>query len=114
MPVRQRLLAPGGWSSRTGPFLAPRLRLEPNPTCYLHTARSYAFLQTYLEAGIPESVSQRLTGRRQGGDRGIPLMEELGYMRNLFYGFHLVSCEDIGMRIWTRIPGFRCRFSWIR
>ena len=80
------------------PFLAPRLRLEPNPTYYLRTARSYAFLQTYLEAMVPEPVSRRLTGRRQGGDRGIPLMEELEYVRKLFYGFHLLSCEDIGMR----------------
>jgi len=80
------------------PIIALRLRLEPNPTYYLRTGRSYAFLQTFLEATIPPSVAERLTGRREGGYRDVPLFKELEYMRNLFYGFHLVSCEDIGMR----------------
>jgi hypothetical protein len=77
--------------------LAPRLRVEPNPTFYLRTARAYSFLLTYLEATIPEQLNEVLYGRREGGSRELPLFEELAYMRKLFYGFHLISCEDIGM-----------------
>jgi hypothetical protein len=78
--------------------LSPRLRVEPNPTFYLRTARAYAFLQTYLEATLPKEVLVRLTGRREGGPRGMALADELEQMKKLFYGLHLTSCEEIGMR----------------
>lgn len=86
-------------SAPATPFfeLAPRLRVEPNPTYYLRTAWAYSFLQTYLEATVPEYVMERLLGRREGCTRELPLLDELEYMRKLFYGFHLVSFEDIGM-----------------
>jgi hypothetical protein len=91
----------GGFSKSAEPEspieLAPRLRVEPNPTYYLRTARAYSFLQTYLEVTIPQYVLEGLVGRSKGGVRGLPLLDELEYMRKLFYGFHLVSCEDIGM-----------------
>jgi hypothetical protein len=78
--------------------LKPRLRVEPNPTFFIRTARAYAFLQTYLEATIPEDVMKRLTGRKEGGSRSMPLADELEWIKRFFYGLHLLSCEDIGMR----------------
>lgn len=76
--------------------LAPRLRVEPNPTYYLRYARSYAFLQKFVVAEVEDPNSLR--GARQGGWRKLPLGDELEEMRLLFYGLHLVSCEDIGMK----------------
>jgi len=88
--------APSPRPPRTG--LPPRLRVEPNPTFYIRMARAYAFLQTYLESVIPDDIWKNLRGQRQGGQRDKPLREELEWTKNLFYGFHLISCEDIGMR----------------
>ncbi len=96
--VRQLALPSPGCAPRPSGEVAPRLRVEPNPTYYLRTARAYAFLQTYLESAIPGEVMKRLTGRRKAGERAMPLRPELDHIKSLFYGFHLVSCEDIGMR----------------
>lgn len=74
--------------------LPPRLRVEPNPSYYLRIARSYAFLQNFLEANVQDLNS--LPGFRAEGNRGKPLGEELESMRLLFYGLYFVSCEDIG------------------
>lgn len=79
-------------------LLSPRLRMEPNPTFYLRTARAYAFLQNFLAAVMPEGELARLHGLKQGGERAENLEAELERMKNLFYGLHLLCCEDIGMR----------------
>lgn len=76
--------------------LSPRLRIEPNPTYFLRYARSYAFLQKFLVSDVEDLNT--LHGARAGGWRGLPLGDELEEMRLLFYGLHLVSCEDIGMK----------------
>lgn len=76
----------------------PRLRLEPNPTYYLRTARSYAFLANFLESTLGESTLRSLKGLREGGDRGVDLHSELMSMRDLFYGLYLLSAEDIGLK----------------
>ncbi|MFO0952050.1 MAG: hypothetical protein U0835_13045 [Isosphaeraceae bacterium] len=76
----------------------PRLRLEPNPTYYLRTARSYAFLAGFLEASLGPDLLEKLHGQTQQGDRPAVLKAELAAMRDLFYGFHIVSAEDIGMK----------------
>ena len=96
--VRQLAPACGKAAPRPSGEVAPRLRVEPNPTYYLRTARAYAFLQTYLESAIPGDVMKRLTGRTRAGGRAMALGPELDHIKNLFYGFHLVSCEDIGMK----------------
>lgn len=80
------------------PQISPRLRLEPNPTCYLRYARSYAFLENLLPSVLPETRLKSLRGLKENGSRGQPLLEELAQLKNLFYGFHLLACEDIGLK----------------
>ncbi len=76
----------------------PRLRVEPNPTYFLRTARSYAFLANFLESTLGEETLKSLKGLREGGERGTDLDSELKSMRELFYGLYLLSAEDIGMK----------------
>jgi hypothetical protein len=75
----------------------PRLRVEPSPTYYLRTARSYDFLMNFLLAAAGEDGLASLHGLKEGGQRSKNLLEELRVMRELFYGFHLLCAEDIGM-----------------
>jgi hypothetical protein len=75
----------------------PRLRVEPCPTYYLRTARSYDFLLNFLLAAVGEDGLAALHGLKEGGERSKNLLEELRLMRELFYGFHMLSGEDIGM-----------------
>lgn len=74
----------------------PRLRVEPCPTFYVRTARSYAFLHEFLTASLGEETLRLLHGLKQGGQRETDLKMELAGVRDLFYGLYLVSCEDIG------------------
>jgi hypothetical protein len=76
----------------------PRLRLEPNPSFYVRTARTYAFLANFLEATLGAEALQKLHGLKQGGSRPKDLAGELHGMRDLFYGLYLVSAEDIGLK----------------
>jgi hypothetical protein len=78
--------------------IVPRLRLEPCPTYYLRTARAYSFLASFLESSVGVPALKRLHGLKQDGERSQDLYDELGSMRDLFYGFYLVSAEDIGMK----------------
>jgi hypothetical protein len=75
----------------------PRLRVEPCPSYYLRTARSYDFLLSFLLATVGEDGLASLRGLTEGGERTKTLLDELQLMRALFYGFHLLSVEDIGM-----------------
>jgi hypothetical protein len=76
----------------------PRLRIEPCPTFYLRTARAYAFLQNFLLATAGKERLAALHGLKQGGTREASLADELETIRLRFYGFYLISCEDIGMK----------------
>ena len=76
----------------------PRLRVEPNLTYFLRTARSYAFLANFLESTLGESTLKSLHGLREGGPREPDLHAELRSMRDLFYGLYLLSAEDIGVK----------------
>jgi hypothetical protein len=78
--------------------IAPRLRVEPAPSYYLRTARSYAFLQNILEASLGADVLESLHGLKKDGIREPALGRELESMKNLFYGLYLVSAEDIGLK----------------
>ena len=80
------------------PDVGPRLRIEPCPTFYLRTARAYAFLQNFLVATAGKGRLSKLHGLAQGGYRQPSLADELEAIRQRFYGFYLVSCEDIGMK----------------
>lgn len=76
----------------------PRLRIEPNPTYFLRTARSYAFLANFLESTLGETTLKSLHGLRETGPRALDLRTELRSMRDLFYGLYLLSAEDIGAK----------------
>ena len=77
--------------------MKPQLRVEPCPTYYLRTARSYGFLLNFLLASVGDDALAALHGLKQGGARSDTLLVELRTMRELFYGFHLLCVEDIGM-----------------
>ena len=77
--------------------IKPRLRVEPSPSYYLRTARSYDFLLNFLLAAIGEAGLSSLHGLAEGGERSKSLLEELRWMREFFYGIHLLCAEDIGM-----------------
>lgn len=76
--------------------VSPRLRIEPCPSYFVRTARSYAFLHNFLTASLGEETLKSLHGLREGGEREADLATELAAQRDLFYGLYLVSCEDIG------------------
>ena len=76
----------------------PRLRIEPAPTYFLRTARAYAFLEQFLETTIGKDGLAGLHGLRAEGERKDDLATELAWMKDLFYGLHLISCEDIGIQ----------------
>jgi len=74
----------------------PRLRIEPCPSYYVRTARSYAFLANFLTATLGEDTLKSIHGLRQAGEQKEDLSAELAAQRDRFYGLYLISCEDIG------------------
>ncbi|MBS0264776.1 MAG: hypothetical protein JSS02_22770 [Planctomycetes bacterium] len=76
--------------------IRPRLRVEPCPSYYLRTARSYAFLENFLTATLGEKTLKTIHGLRQAGAQQDNLATELAIQRDRFYGLYLISCEDIG------------------
>lgn len=76
----------------------PRLRLEPAPTYYLRTARGYSFLEKVLVSAVGDNAFKSIQGLREKGSRETDLATELRAMRELFYGFYLLSAEDIGLK----------------
>ncbi len=78
--------------------IKPRLRLEPCPSYYVRTARAYAFLADFLESAVGPEALRTLHGLKQGGQRQPDLYTELLGQRDLFYGFYLISCEDVGLK----------------
>ncbi len=78
--------------------LTPRLRVEPCPSYFLRTARSYGFLADFLESTLGEPTLKSLHGLRETGPREKDLFAELQFMRSLFYGLYLLSAEDIGQK----------------
>ncbi|HVX15281.1 MAG TPA: hypothetical protein VHC22_29095 [Pirellulales bacterium] len=91
-------LAKSAAAAKPQVFVQPRLRVEPAPTYYLRTARAYQFLADLLDASLGRVLMAEMHGLREDGPRNKDLWEELNWMRDLFYGFYLVSAEDIGMR----------------
>jgi hypothetical protein len=95
--VRQLATATGESAPPPDEFL-PRLRVEPCPSYYLRTARSYTFLQDFLTSALAPETLKTLHGLRGRGEQEQDLLTELESQRDLFYGLYLVSCEDIGHR----------------
>lgn len=77
--------------------IEPRLRVEPNPTFYLRTARAYSFLENFLSSIDSNNALGELHGLRKNGQRDPALGAELASIRDRFYGLYLISCEDIGL-----------------
>ena len=77
--------------------ISPILRLEPNATYYLRTARAYTFLQVFLHATLGQEALAELHGLTEQGPRELNLDAELELQRQLFYGFYLLSMEDVGL-----------------
>jgi hypothetical protein len=94
--------AAGGIATLPETKVKPRLRVEPCPSYYLRTARSYDFLLNFLLATVGEDGLASLHGLKERGERSKTLLEELRWTREFFYGLHLLSAEDIGMA-----PGLR-------
>ncbi len=80
-------------------LVAPRLRVEPCPSYYLRTARSYAFLALLLDTTPGRPVLESIHGLKEDGERGPDLRAELASMRDLTLGLALLSAEDIGMKL---------------
>ncbi len=78
--------------------VAPPLRLEPAATFYLRTARAYAFLAHFLESSVGVEPLKALHGLTKDGAREKDLHTELNDMRDMFYGFYLMACEDVGLK----------------
>ena len=81
------------------PPVYPRLRVEPNPSYYLRTARSYAFVADLLEVTFGSKALETLHARRAEGPRPLNLGDEVRSIRDLFLGFACLSSEDIGHRL---------------
>lgn len=94
--IRQNVKSAGSAAPVAGE-VQPRLRIEPCPTFYLRTARAYGFVGNLLQAEVGDVLST-LHGKSPEGDRPRTLQDELQTMRQRFYGFYLMSCEDIGLR----------------
>jgi hypothetical protein len=91
-PGGSGILAGGGAGG-----LGPAFTVEPVPSYYLYLARSLdplgSALSEYLGAAYGE-----IHGFRAGGAVTPTLDGELGNARELFYGFYLESCYNLGMR----------------
>ncbi len=97
--ARQADVAAGSEAAPLGESeVQPRLRVEPCLTFYLRTARAYAFLQNFLTATVGPDRLAGMHGLCQGGQREMGLADELEAIRQRFYGFYLIGCEDIAMR----------------
>ncbi len=78
--------------------IRPRLTVEPSAAFYLRRARLYAFLESYLLKTLGEDVLEEMA--RPMPDSGITqsFRAELRQTKELFFGFYLLTCNDIGMR----------------
>lgn len=86
---------------RPGPPIRPRLRVEPNPSYYLRTARAYGFVAALLDATFGAEAMATLHGRAATGTRPEALGAEVRGMADLFLGLACLSSEDIGHRLAT-------------
>ena len=77
--------------------IRPRLRVEPCLPFTCAPARAYAFLQNFLLATVGNENLSALQGLNPWGHREPNLAVELESMRLRFYGFYVISCEDLGM-----------------
>jgi len=77
--------------------VSPNLLLEPMPTYYLRVAQGYGFLNWVLESNLGKETLTKMYGLREKGKAEENLDQELASIRELFYGFYLEACMDIGL-----------------
>jgi hypothetical protein len=77
--------------------VSPNLLLEPMPTYYLRVAQGYGFLNWVLESNLGKETLANMYGLREKGKADESLDKELASIRELFYGFYLEACMDIGL-----------------
>jgi len=71
--------------------IAPELRVEPIPTCYLRMAQSYVFVLREIRKILGDAAVERIT------IDGKSLPDAGRQMVLLLAGMHLLSADDIGM-----------------
>jgi hypothetical protein len=77
-------------------MITPVNRLEPLPEVYRRTSLAYARLASIMKAGYNDVAFKGM--RPEKADVDLDALKEVTYLGDLFYGFYLLSCEDIGMR----------------
>ncbi|MBA7631221.1 hypothetical protein ES703_38750 [subsurface metagenome] len=88
---------PGEAAAEFTPPSETSIRIEPAATVYLRTARGYTFLEKWLVSLIGEEELRDLRIYSEEGLVSDSLGEELNQIKNLYYGFYLVVCQDIGL-----------------
>jgi len=74
----------------------PAFSAEPIPTYYLRVARGYGFLRSVLENILGERLAETY-GLREEGNAADVLDTELAAIQELYYGFYLETCANIGL-----------------
>lgn len=74
----------------------PEFTLEPMATYYLRVARGYGFLEKILSNYLDEEWYE-LKPLHNGKASEENLKKYLDYMKDLFYGFYIESCVNIGI-----------------
>ena len=88
----------GGTAEGAAAELEPEFRLEPLPEYYVRMARAYGRLESVLGKSLTAPVWESTRGSREGGvSETESLAAEAAEMRQLFYGFYLLSCADVGI-----------------
>lgn len=77
-------------------MISPVNRLEPLPEVYLRTSSAYSRLASVMKTDYNDA---NLTGMRsKKPNASLKASKEVNYLCNLYFGFYLLSCEDIGMQ----------------
>jgi hypothetical protein len=74
----------------------PAFSAEPIPTYYVRVARGYGFLRSVLGNAIGERIAETY-GLRENGTAADALDAELAAIQELYYGFYLETCANIGL-----------------
>jgi len=76
--------------------VSPEFTIEPIATYYLRVARGYRFLEGVLNQYLDDEWTT-LKPLYNGKESTETLKTHLKYIKNLFYGFYLESCVNIGI-----------------
>lgn len=86
----------GNYFNKIALMIKPVCRIEPLPEVYLRTSTAYDRLAAIMKTKYNEVPFK---GMRPDSTNVLTYaFEEVSYLSDLYYGFYLVSCEDIGMQ----------------